>query len=184
MTHECTHMSKEELHDAYTLLYNGLTAIGFHAHFGQNTFSKNSCDMGVSSYLRSRMLEGVAYKGFGISAQSMSSQGVSYNTGKSSSAIRSLIANDSFPEEYTYVLPPQELAAKYIAIGAYSGSFSLHRLTEILGQDAVDYYKEQLDFCLTEGYLEILEGRVYVTPKGFRYYGALFSLFHSPEGWH
>lgn len=183
-THECTHMSKEELHDAYTLLYNGLTAMGFHAHFGQNTFSKNSLDMGVSSYLRSRMLEGVAYKGFGISAQSMNSQGVSYNTGKSSSAIRSLIANDSFPEEYTYVLPPQELAAKYIAIGAYSGSFSLHRLTEILGQDVTGYYKEQLDFCLTEGYLEILEGRVYVTPKGFRYYGALFSLFHSPEGWH
>jgi oxygen-independent coproporphyrinogen III oxidase len=181
MIHESAHMSKEELYGAYTTLYDGLTAMGYHARFGQNTFSKNVCDMGVSSYLRSRMLEGVAYKGFGISAQSMSSQGVAYNVGKQSGAMHMLIGKGSFSEEFTYALPPHELASKYIAIGAYSGSFSLHRLTQILGRDANDYYKKQLDFCLAEGYVEILEDRVYVTPNGFKYYGALFSLFHSLE---
>ena len=181
MIHECVHMTKEELFDAYTILYNGLTTMGYHARFGQNTFSKDRTDMGVSSYLRCRMLEGVAYKGFGISAQSMSSQGVSYNVGKSSSTIHSLIDDEEFPEEYTYALPPHELAAKYIAIGAYSGSFSLTRLAQILNTDAKDYYKEQLDFCIARKYLEILEDRAYVTPKGFKYYGALFSLFYAPE---
>ena len=182
MIHECAHMSKEELYQAYAALYDGLTAMGYWARFGQNTFSRDPDDMGLSSYLRSRMFEGVAYKGFGISAQSMSAEGISYNIGKSSSSVRALIDGADYPEEYTYVLPPQEIAAKYIAIGAYSGSFSLSRLTSILGQDAKGCYKEQLDFCLAEGYLEILEDRVYITPKGFKYYGAVFSLFHSLEG--
>jgi oxygen-independent coproporphyrinogen III oxidase len=181
MIYECVHMTKEELFDAYTFLYNGLTTNGYHARFGQNTFSKDRTDMGVSSYLRSRMLEGVAYKGFGISAQSMSSQGVSYNVGKSSSNIHSLIEEEEFPEEYTYTLPPHELAAKYIAIGAYSGSFDLRRLTQILGRDARDYYKSQLDFCLSEGFIEISEDRAHITPKGFEYYGAVFSLFYLPN---
>ena len=182
MIHECAHMSKEELYQAYAALYDGLTAMGYRARFGQNTFSRDPDDMGLSSYLRSRMLDGVAYKGFGISAQSMSGEGISYNIGKSSGAVRELIDSADYPEEYTYVLPPQEIAAKYIAIGAYSGSFSLSRLTSILGQDAKGCYKEQLYFCLAEGYLEILEDRVYITPKGFKYYGAVFSLFHSLEG--
>lgn len=183
MIHETAHMSKKELYDAYTLLFKGLTAMGYHAHFGQNTFSKDSHDMGVSSYLRCRMLEGIAYKGFGISAQSMSNQGVSYNIGKSSDllSINRIISNDCFPEEFTYVLPPEELASKYIAIGAYSGSFDLRRLTQILGLDARDYYKGQLDFCLSEGFIEISEDGAYITPKGFEYYGAVFSLFYLPN---
>ena len=181
MIHECSHMSKEELYQAYTALYDGLTALGYYARFGQNTFSKNCRDMGVSSYLRSRMLEGVAYKGFGISAQSMSSHGVSYNTGKSSSNLHVLIGTDNFIEEFTYELSPQELASKYIAIGAYSGSFSLRRLTQILECDANLYYRQQLEFCITEGYIEIQGDRVYVTANGFKYYGAIFSLFYSPE---
>ncbi len=179
MIGEGAHMSKEELYQAYTALYNGLTAMGYRARFGQNTFSRDPGDMGISSYLRSRMLDGVAYKGFGISAQSMSSEGISYNIGKSSGDVRALIEGEDYSEEYTYALPPQELAAKYLAIGAYNGSFSLSHLTRILGRDAKDHYKEQIDFCLAEGYVEILEDRVYITPKGFKYYGAVFSLFHS-----
>ncbi len=181
MIYESVHMTKEELYDAYTFLYNGLKAMGYYARFGQNTFSKDRKDMGVSSYLRSRMLDGISYKGFGISAQSMSSLGISYNVGKSSSAMHKLIEDNDYSEEFTYVLPPHELAAKYIAIGAYSGSFSLTRLTQILNTDAKGYYKKQLDFCITGKYLEIQEDRVYVTPKGFKYYGAVFSLFHTLE---
>ena len=179
MTHEPTHMSKEELYEAYTLLFNGLLEMGYHARFGQNTFSKDSSDMGVSSYLRSRMLEGVAYKGFGVSAQSMSRDGISYNVGKSKRSLQGVIAGGSFAEEDTYKLPPRELASKYIAIGAYSGSFSLRSLTRILGRDAWLVYKRQLDFCIAEDYITISDDeRVHITPKGFKYYGAVFSLFY------
>lgn len=181
MIHETAHLSKAELYEAYSFLYEGLTVMGYHARFGQNTFSKFADDMGVSSYLRSRMLYGVPYKGFGMSAQSMSHEGVSYNIGKSARSLRHIIGSGTYDEEYVYVLPPDELAAKYIAIGAYSGSFSLDCLSELIGRDARKAYAEQLRYCLDMGYVSILDGdRVAVTPRGFEYYGAVFSLFYKP----
>jgi oxygen-independent coproporphyrinogen-3 oxidase len=61
--------TKEELFDQYVQYYDGLIALGYYARFGQNTFSVDATDEGVSSYLRERMLNGAAYKGFGLSAQ-------------------------------------------------------------------------------------------------------------------
>lgn len=179
MINEQVHMSKDELYDAYSFLYHSLLDLGYHARFGQNTFSKSSNDIGVSSYLRERMMNAGSYKGFGISAQSMSRNGISYNVGKLKTSFKDLLESKTFTEEYVYHLPPKELAAKYIAIGAYNGSFSLKRLSELLGCDARTYYSGQLDFCLSRGYIEIFDDRVTVTPSGFKYYGALFSLFYS-----
>ncbi len=148
ITGEHCHMDKEGLLTAYATLHRGLTAMGYHARFGENTFSKDPSDKGVSSYLRSRMLHGASYKGFGISAQSMSSEGLAYNVGKSQRGLKSLLGRDTFAEEFTYRLPPAERAAKYIAIGAYNGSFSLRRLSAILGADSAQHYHEQLQFAI------------------------------------
>ena len=48
----------------YKQYYDGLVRMGYYARFGQNTFSLDPNDCGVSPYLRSRMLMGVPYKGF------------------------------------------------------------------------------------------------------------------------
>lgn len=184
MIKEDSHMDKDELYRAYSILFDGLTAMGYHADWGGNTFSLSSKDKGVSSYLRDRMLHGGSYKGFGISAQSMSTEGVAYNVGKSHNDIRELIGLSSYGEEFTYLLPPAELASKYIAIGAYNGSFSMNRLSEILGCDAEDHYREQLDMCRANGLLAASANdpdRLVITRKGFKHYGAVFSLFYSPE---
>ena len=182
MIAESSHMGKDELLEAYATLHQGLTAMGYHARFGENTFSKSPADKGVSSYLRSRMLYGASYKGFGLSAQSMSGEGLAYNVGKNRRGLKALLSRDTFGEEYTYLLPPAERAAKYIAIGAYNGSFSLRRLSAILGTDSARHYRGQLDFCLSHGLLALDDDgdRVVVTRKGFVHYGAVFSLFYAP----
>lgn len=179
MIKEEDHMTKDELYNSYSFLYNSLRDLGYYARFGQNTFSKRANDIGVSSYLRERMMNAGAYKGFGISAQSMSRNGVSYNIGKIKKSFNDLLAMKSYDEEYVYQLPPKELASKYIAISAYNGSFSLEKLSELLGCDATTYYSAPLDFCVSRGYIEISNERVIVTPLGFKYYGALFSLFYA-----
>jgi hypothetical protein len=92
--------------------------------------------------------------------------------------MKSLINNTTYGEEYTYHLQSSELAAKYIAIAAYHGSFSLTRLTELLGVDATSYYHQQLSFCQANDLLTITGDVVTCTPKGFKYYGAVFSLFY------
>ena len=170
-------LSKEELYTQYLYYYDGLIRLGYYARFGQNTFSKDSKDLGVSSYLRKRMISGMPYKGFGLSAQSMSDAGISYNLGKGDSTLQKYLSIDSYPEEYTYLLPPEELVSKYVAISAYNGSFSLDRLREFgINEERI---KEALDFCLSEGLIEKGIRNFYnITRTGFKYYGAVFSLFY------
>ncbi len=168
--------SKHTLFEHYSQYHRGLAALGYQAPFGQNTFSVNDHDMGVSSYIRHRMKEGAPYKGFGISAQSMNRKGVSYNVGKNG-LHNALLHRRSFEEEYTYLLPENEIAAKYIAIAAYSGAFSISVLSSLLKQDASQTYREQLDFCFGKGFLRQKGDRIQITEKGFEHYGAVFSLF-------
>lgn len=170
--------AKENLFMQYSLYYQGLISMGYKARFGQNTFSKDENDCGVSSYLRSRMLSGCSYKGFGLSAQSMNSRGVSYNLGKNSSRLKSFLDRESYAEEYTYLLPPKELAAKYIAISGYNASFSLSRLSEIIGFDASKILGCVLDFFQNNGMILLdRDSQVFITRKGFMYYGAILSVF-------
>ena len=172
-----TAFTKEALFAQYSQYFEALTYMGYQGRFGQNTFSVNAEDQGVSSYLRERMLNGASYKGFGLSAQSMSSVGVSYNLGKLSSDPRQVLNTNGYPSAYTYLLPAKEWAAKYMAISAYHGSFSTNRLLEI-GIDPASL-NDTLDFCFSQGLLvRSDDDKVQVTREGFKYYGALFSLFY------
>ena len=178
MISEKESFTKEELYDQYVHYYDGLIAMGYKARFGQNTFSVDAADEGVSSYLRERMLNGAAYKGFGMSAQSMSSEGIAYNVGKLAVTTQNALNKEGYPEQFTYLLPPDELASKYIAISAYNGSFSIAKLRDygISGGTL----NEILDFCIDEGLLYKGErDRMFITKKGFKHYGALFSLFYA-----
>ena len=169
-------LSKEALYDQYSQYYDGIIGLGYKGRFGQNTFSLDADDYGVSSYLRERMINGASYKGFGLSAQSMSRAGVSYNVGKLSKNPLEVLNDSGYQEEYTYLLPSKELVAKYMAISAYNGSFSVNRLLE-LGIDK-DFLDERLGFCLSQGLLSRGENdRIVVTKTGFAHYGAVFSLF-------
>lgn len=172
---------KDILYSQYTKFYEGLTSMGYYARFGQNTFSKSAEDLGVSSYLRSRMMEGIAYKGFGISAQSMSRYGVAYNIGKSNHNIKELIGLESFPEEFTYKLPSNEIASKYIAIGGYNGSVSIARIKDLIGKENIGAYDNTIDYLSVNGLVSIEKDRMFITPKGFRDYGAVFSLLYCIE---
>ena len=170
--------TKDELYDKYVQYYDGLIALGYYARFGQNTFSVDTTDEGVSSYLRERMLNGAAYKGFGLSAQSMSSSGIAYNVGKLAVTPQNELNKESYTELFTYLLPLNELASKYMAISAYNGSFSIARLRDYGISERI--LNEIVSFCIDEGLLYKGErDRMFITPKGFKHYGALFSLFYA-----
>ena len=170
--------TKDELFDKYVQYYDGLIALGYYARFGQNTFSVDTTDEGVSSYLRERMLNGAAYNGFGLSAQSMSSLGIAYNVGKLAVTPQNELNKESYTELFTYLLPLNELASKYMAISAYNGSFSIARLRDYGISERT--LNEIVGFCIDEGLLYKGErDRMFITPKGFKHYGALFSLFYA-----
>lgn len=160
----------------YCLLFDGLCDQGYGARFGANTFSKNSTDLGVSSYLRSRMCDCTPYKGFGISAQSMSSYGISYNVGKGMHQISNLLENGGFSEEYTYILPSKERLAKYISISAYNGQFSTEVASRIIGENYLLAFSETISFLESKGMITVTPGQIRITREGFKRYGAVFSM--------
>ena len=172
-------IDREFLFEQYEYIYNKLIDLGYYARFGQNTFSKNEKDLGLSSYLRFRMINNISYKGFGISAQSKSKTGMSYNIGKSRKSINECMKYNSFIEEDLYLLPKEELLAKYIAISMYFGEFRISIMKEILGEEPLEYYKNEFQFLLENDYILINQDKIILTKKGFKYYGAIGALFYS-----
>lgn len=171
----------------YCELFKGLSQLGYNGEFGRNTFSIDTIDCGLSSYLRHRMFEGWQYKGFGISAQSMTRFGVSYNLGKNQAIGRMIyrewLVNNSYsyePQSY-YQLPREELLSKFIAISGYSGGFSLSAANELYGPEFISDYGHVIDFILGEDLATIKGNRLQLTEKGFRHYGATLSLFYKRD---
>ena len=175
-------INREQLFDEYLYLFNKIKILGYQGNFGQNAFSLCN-DKGVSSYLYSRMYDGISYKGFGVSAQSMSSKGISYNTLKSLNSIY-IPKIYSIAEQDVYILPADELAAKYVCIGLYGGQFSLKVLSNILKVDAYEFYSNELLYLLDKRLIAINNDVCVLTRDGFRVYGAVASLFWSKKHKH
>lgn len=172
-------VNRQNLYNQYEYIYSKLIKLGYYAHFGQNTFSKNTRDLGLSSYLRYRMIENISYKGFGIAAQSKSKKGISYNIGKNRKTLDECFKHNSFIEEDIYVLPNEELLAKYIAISMYYGRFKISIMESIIKEQPLEYYKNEFEFLLKKGYVEIREDEVIITKEGFKYYSGVGALFYS-----
>ena len=180
----------ENCYAQYCELFKSLTQLGYNGEFGRNTFSIDSIDCGLSSYLRHRMFEGWQYKGFGISAQSMSRFGVSYNLGKNQHIGKMidsewLIDNDYSYESSTYYqLPQEELLSKFIAISGYSGGFSIPAARNLYGNGFDSQFSQILKFLIKEDLASIKRDRLQLTETGFRYYGAVLSLFYNSKKCH
>ena len=170
-------VNRTSVFNQYAVYFANLKAEGYDTRFGMNTFS-NCYDKGLSSYLESRMFDFTPYKGFGISAQSCNFEGLSYNVGKNNTSFKDSIKDGKIEEEYIYKLPYDELAGKFVAISLYSGQFDMLTLAKIIKQEPYVYYKDELDFLLENKLLELsCDTMMRLTPKGFKEYGAVATLF-------
>lgn len=176
--------SSDRRTDTYNRWFDMLEQLGYRGEYGQNTFSTDPSDLGVSSYIRHRMLSGEDYKGFGISAQSMADGNVAYNKGKNATDIISLIpsefqyGNESFEAMEHYGLPISEKFAKFVCISAYSGGFDWRIVRQRFYPDFFERFKDVINFLKSNGYIEVTANRIQITRKGFAHYGAIFSLFY------
>lgn len=170
--------SKSQLYKQYKLLHKKIIAAGYQGEFHSNTFSRVG-DLGLSSYLQSRMIENINYKGFGISAQSKSEQGISYNVGKTKCSLEKCFEKQTFYEESIYHLNSEELLSKYVAISGYYGKFNLTIMDNILGQSAKQYFEPEINYLLKKRYISLKDNVISITKKGFKYYGAVLAMFYS-----
>ena len=169
----------EQRFEQYSYLYYLITRLGYKGRFGMNTFSLTG-DNGLSSYLQHRMMRNGSYKGFGIAAQSKNDTGISYNIGKNSESLDCCLSKNTFEKGGdSYKLPPRELLSKYVAISGYCGMVDLSVMEKILHSDPNMVFEKELDFLLNNQYIEKNGSMLYLTPKGFLYYGAVLSLFYN-----
>jgi hypothetical protein len=108
----------------------------------------------------------------------MSDRGSSYNSLKGASDLH-MPRIERIGETYTYVLPPEEIAAKYFCIALYNGRFRISALSRLLKTNAKEYFAEELSWLLNHGYVRLEKDFCQVTEAGFRYYGAIGALFWS-----
>lgn len=171
--------SAEQHFQQYSYLYELIMNLGYRGQFGRNTFSLKD-DYGLSSYLQHRMIENGDYKGFGVAAQSKNGFGLSYNIGKNGETLADCLERGTFDGNGDcYILPPRERLAKYVAISGYCGFVDLSVMAEILRADPMEVFKQEIDFLLYNSYIDIKGNKLSITPKGFKHYGAVFSLFYS-----
>lgn len=172
-------LTREEQYEQYCMLYQAITELGYTGRFGQNTFDIDG-DIGVSSYLKYRMEECISYRGFGVSAQSMSMEGLSYGACKNLKQTK-MPEMERIEDGVIYHLPKEEIAAKYVSIALYGGSFRLDILGRILDESPFTFYKEELDYIFGNDYVYKEGNEVILTKKGFRHYAAVGALFWSKE---
>jgi oxygen-independent coproporphyrinogen-3 oxidase len=176
--HLSENFNKIELYRQYELFFNGLIKLGYKGNFGQNTFSLYD-DFGLSSYLKNRTINNMSYKGFGISAQSKSETGISYNIGKNKESFDICCKNKTFYEVDTYFLPKDELLSKYIAISGYYGFFYISTANKIINDNFLEIFNKEIEFLINQKYIEIKNDKINITRNGFLYYGAILALFYS-----
>ncbi len=175
-------VSLEYVNKLYDSAYQHLKEKGYQATYGQNTFSRNNGELGLSSYLENRSMKGVSYLGMGMGAQSKTPEGIAYNQGQKDKTLDSYyssIREGKLPLQDYYQLPVEEQIAKAFAISLYSGVIRLDDLGKSFGIDLRYHFREEIDFVLKSGLMMLEDGILKVTKKGFKCINGIIPLFYS-----
>ncbi len=165
----------------YDRAYEYLTTHGFHAPYGSVNFSRHAGETGTSPYFEGRLLDGLPYVGAGNYASSLvggqwwfAPQGVD-------GYMAEVEAGQVLPHEDGYVLPEDELWAKYVLLSLNFGLIDPARFRRFSGGVELEAaFGPQLEHALEEGWLvRGAEGVYGVVPGHFRAMYWLRALFYS-----
>ncbi len=166
----------------YRIAYRILTENGYEGNPGKNTFSKVKNDYGTSDYLTKRVIDGVPYVGMGLGAQSFGMDYLAYNSGaanKKLNVYKEKIEKGLLPIQDIYALDQEEVMAKMISVAFYFGFVDLDAFYKRFQLSFVDYFKDEVEFVISEGLMELKGQRLYLTSRGSDYINGIIPLFYS-----
>jgi len=171
----------ESLFKMYNKAYNFLNSEGYRGIYGTTAMTKNSGDLGLSSYLHYRTTDFINYIGLGASSQSMTMQHLSYNYAKASGKIEEYIEQSfkNSPVEYFYLLPKEEIIAKHVSISFYLGFLNYRLLDKKLNIKFIKIFKEELEFLQNNSLIIIDDEKIKMTGKGVKNIHGIIPLFYS-----
>lgn len=166
----------------YRIAYRILTENGYMANVGKNTFSKVEGDYGTSDYLTKRVIDGTPYVGMGLGAQSFGLNYLAYNAGaadKKMKRYRDAVNEGMLPFQDIYRLPIEESIAKMVSVAFYFAFIDMKAFKKRFKLDFMEKFKDEAEYVLSNGLMEIKGERLYLTERGSDYINGVIPLFYS-----
>jgi oxygen-independent coproporphyrinogen-3 oxidase len=171
----------EEYGALYDFAYEHLTSHGFHAPYGSVNFSRHAGETGTSPYFEGRLLDGLPYLGAGNYASSLVGARWGFAPYGVDTYLEAVEAGALLPQEASYVLPGDELWAKYVLLSLNFGLIDPRRFRAFSGGEELEAaFGPRLAHAVEAGWLRRGADGVYgVAPGQFRAMPWIRSLFYS-----
>lgn len=196
ISHQAEKVEMAQVRAQARLAKDMLTAAGYLATPGKNTYSRIAGDTGTSGYLTRRVIEGASYLGLGLGAQTFTDSTISYNSGAAGKNLAPYlrdIEKGILPLQDLYHLPAEHMMAKMVAVSFYFGEVNLAAFEKKFGCSFEAAYPEAVTFALSEGLMQYtqsengpeLEGlnarALSLTPLGAQHFNGTIALFFAPS---
>src|SRR3989338_7564230 len=182
LEHETRLVTLDQVNAQYAAAFGLLTASGYDANLGKNTFSKVNGDPGTSAYLTRRVIDGLPYLGMGLAAQSLADGALYYNDGAASKQMvqyRKQVLGGHFPVQDLYLLPPEEIMAKMISVSFYFGYINKDAFQRKFGVRLEDQFPDEVDFLVGKGLMKHSGQLFQLTNEGKDAINGAIPLFYS-----
>ena len=168
----------------FGLLYDAgheiLTASGYYAPYGSLNYSRHPLESGTSTYFQNRLLDGVPYLGLGNYATSLVGRRWRFNVRGVRQYVSRVQAGVS-PVGDCYLLPQEEVEAKYVLGSLSFGVIEDEKFRRVSGRSVVEAYGEELKYAEGAGWL-IRNGSTWrITSGMFRAVPQLRSIFYTQQ---
>ncbi len=182
LEHEARLVTLDHVNAQYDAAFELLTASGYEANIGKNTFSRVKGEPGTSTYLTRRVIDGLPYLGMGLAAQSLADGALYYNDGAASKRMtqyREQVMGGHFPVQDLYLLPPEEIMAKMICVSFYFGYINKDAFQRKFGVSLDEQFPEEVDFLQSKGLMEHAGQLFQLTKQGKDAINGVIPLFYS-----
>jgi oxygen-independent coproporphyrinogen-3 oxidase len=180
---QAAQVTREQINALADLAKAKLSAAGYTANEGKNTYSRIGGDPGTSDYLTARVIEGTPYLGLGLGAQSLSHVTLSYNAGAASKDLtlyQQKIEAGQLPLQDLYHLSREAAIGKMISVAFYFGEINLASFQRRFGVAVEEVFPHEVAFVLQRGLMEYTETTLRLTDEGARQVNGVIALFYAP----
>jgi oxygen-independent coproporphyrinogen-3 oxidase len=190
---QAQHVTLEQIESMAQLATEKLSAAGYFANPGKNTYSRLAGDPGTSDYLTTRVIDGTPYLGLGLGAQSLSHVTLSYNAGaagKNLALYQQKIEADRLPLQDLYHLSREAAMGKMISVSFYFGEINLASFQRKFGVTLEQTFPEEVAFIVQHGLMEYTAAprravpwhasTLRLTPDGAQHINGVIALFYAP----
>lgn len=164
----------------YDLAYDKLLDAGYFATYGSVNFSRIRTETGTSAYFEGRLLDGYNYIGLGNYASSQIDNYWFFKTYGVDNYTKS-INNSKLAVDDFYLLPNDELYAKYILYSLNFGFIDSERFNKRFDENFWKVFENEIDFAISNKWLNKNDDKLELNYGNFKNINFVRSLFYSSK---